>query len=41
MGLAFGGLALVGIYLGVRIALASRSAEPSAPRARQARLIEK
>lgn len=41
MGLAFGGLALVGIYLGVRIALASRNAELSARPARQARLIEK
>ena len=41
MGLAFGGLALVGIYLGVRIAIASRNAEPSSSSARQARLIEK
>ena len=41
MGLAFGGLALVGIYLGVRIALASRTTEPSARPLRQPRLIEK
>jgi predicted RNA-binding Zn-ribbon protein involved in translation (DUF1610 family) len=41
MGLAFGGLALVGIYLGVRIALASRNAETSSPSVRQPRLIEK
>ena len=40
-GLAFGGLALVGIYLGVRIALTSRTSAPYAPPARQPRLIEK
>lgn len=40
-GLAFGGLALVGIYLGVRIALTSRVPQTPPRRSREPRLIEK